>query len=1068
MLNDSGQNFKIYKASAGSGKTYTLVKEFLTLCLSSGNFSYKGILAVTFTNKAANEMKSKLLNNLDGIINGNKDYDDMKNDIIRTLKIDEDVLINRAKNLYSSILHNYSDLNVSTIDSFVQQLSRTFSKELNLPNQYRVIIDDEDLLDDIIQRIDDRIGKDDKFITDILSNFLEFKLDEDNSWQLTYPIKDFIKKLFKENAYKKGESLSAEKLTLTKSQYEEVEQSLTYNVNFYKNIIEENIKLIKIFNEKNNVGWDDYIGVLLTSIKKIEKDIYVKPSELTGIVLKAILDGDRKWYKGKKEPSNIDGVDLVSYFRNMIDAQKKLYLINIVRKNLYLYVLRGTLLNIIGEYIEDTNKVYISEFNKRISDVIGDCDAPFIYERIGTRFKHFFIDEFQDTSILQWFNFLPLIHNSLADFNMNLLVGDAKQAIYRFRNGEVEQIIKLPEIHKKPDNKTFATYEAKFEQEISVENLDVNYRSSKNIIDFNNSFFTKTRHVLKNEEYHSVYADDMRQKFSEKIDYPGCVSVEIFKMKDSEGKKKDKSFYKNAVKKSILRDIEVLKEKGFKSKDITILVRNGKDGAEIAEFLAKNNVNVISSDSILLRSSDKVQLIISTLRFMTDEKNDVVRLTCSFYNDMCKSNDDPCNLQGVIGDVVDKDRLYELRNKTFSIYDLCAGLIKMYGFNIISDVFLQYFMGVVHDWQNNENDGISAFLEYWDKKSSSFYVEISGEIDAVQIMTIHKSKGLEFKAVIYPYVITRVPELLHTNEIWMSVEKNFDFLKKDIPYISDFVLPVNGSIEDTPWEAYYLEEIEKASFDDYNVMYVAMTRPKHVLFMYSNDYASKDNPYNFFTDYFKNTDLDFDMSEGEESVIYKLGTVDAFKAKMKESDNMVLELGDEHPVAIDWTETVCIKPDPTMFLADNDEYSPQEWGDLVHEMLSRIETLDDAENVLNTYVNDGCIDLRQAEELKIQFEKIVNIPEISLAYSKDAKVKNEMEIHTKYGDFLRPDRYVELPEKVMVIDYKTGKHNEKYYKKQQDYMLALREMGIEKQIEGYLVYIGEEVYAKPIYLDRLF
>lgn len=262
----------------------------------------------------------------------------------------------------------------------------------------------------------------------------------------------------------------------------------------------------------------------------------------------------KKWYLAKAKNIALtenETQELIHYFTDIVEKQRDLYLVNIVRKNLYLYVLRGALYGIINQYIEDTGKVHISEFNKRISDLIGDCSVPFIYERIGERFKHFFIDEFQDTSLLQWFNFMPLINNSMSEGNMNLLVGDAKQAIYRFRNGEVEQIINLPKIYKNPNNDLTNECERNFEDRISKEYLKVNYRSKKNIVKFNNSFFRKTRELLSNEQYRFVYEDKMEQKYkgtknNDKQEYDGYVNVELF---DDNA---DNS-YKSAVKESVLK-----------------------------------------------------------------------------------------------------------------------------------------------------------------------------------------------------------------------------------------------------------------------------------------------------------------------------------------------------------------------------------------------------------------------------------------------------------------------------------------------------------------------------------
>ncbi|MBQ8761202.1 MAG: UvrD-helicase domain-containing protein [Bacteroidales bacterium] len=1082
MMNKcSGNNFKLYKASAGSGKTYTLVKEFLTLCLSSDNsFSYKGILAVTFTNKAANEMKAKILSNLDGIINKDPDYMSMRKDVLNIIKIDEDVLEERAKRLYDDILHNYSDLNVSTIDSFIQQVSRSFAKELNLPSQYKVILDSDDLFDDLIQRIDAKIGKDDKFVTYILSRFLKYNLSEENTWHLDAPIKDFLEKLIKESAYKKGESINAE--SIDESQYEEIEKYLDDKISHYKNLINVNIENIDVFNNENSLSFDDYNKVLPSFLNKIKKDINIEPKNLINKTLNDILYEGKNWNKNKKiSVSEPQSLQLITYFTNILESHSSLYLINIVKKNLYLYVLRGTLTNIINQYIEETNKVHISEFNKRISDVIDDCSVPFIYERIGSRYKHFFIDEFQDTSVLQWFNFLPLINNSLSEGFSNLLVGDAKQAIYRFRSGEVEQIIKLPQIYKKRDSDFFLECESNFNNQFVEYSLDTNYRSKKNIINFNNSFFRKAKSQLTHKDYESVYTDNMEQKYMYKSgDYEGYVKTEIFKTENfiEEGKKRHSTKkIKEAINNAMLNDINILKEKGFSYSDITILVRSNTDGSLIADFLAKNNVPVISSESILLKSSDKVQLIILALKHLVDADNDVVRLSLAFYQNLLKSktnDEDSSLLKDALNTDIDEDYFTELRSKSLSIYDLCFGIMKMYEMSPVDDVFLQYFMNTVHDWQCSENGDIKSFLDFWEKKSGALFVKISGKMDAVQIMSIHKSKGLEFKVVMYPYATTKIPDF-HPNEEWLSFKEDFKLLE-DMPHLENFILPVKSGLIGTSLESHYNDEYDKAAFDDINVMYVAMTRPEELLFIYTDDETSKDNQNNFFVDYFSQNNiesngdvLDFVYDECDDRDVYSLGEINYINKEKDKSDTKELrsEEGEEY-FTIDWLQKLRIEPDATMFWKKDDDLNPREWGILVHEIFSKINTIDDAPLILKRYVNDGYIDQANADNLMTQFVEVVGRDEIREAYSPEAVVKNEMDILDREGNIMRPDRYVELKDKVMLIDYKTGAPDEKYYEQLKRYMLALKEMIPHKNIEAYLVYMGKETKVEQVFLDRLF
>ena len=1078
----SDRQFKIYTASAGSGKTYTIVREFLTLSLSRPIVSCKDILAVTFTNKAANEMKVKILNNLAGIINDDEKCENMKAYLVETINIDEKTLKERAANLYDVILHNYSDFSISTIDSFVQQISRSFSRELNLPAQYKVLIDDDELLDGLIQKIDEQIVDDNKSLTEILTDFVNFQLEEENSWRVDVPLREYVNKLLKENAYKRGEIFNVK--SLEDVEYQEMKQKLNEINAKCKEIVLSDIKRIGDFEVQYGIDTDSYNAKsngLSSIVRKIKKDMSVAPSNIMTKTVKTIINrsGDADWYNSKinkmvLEKVDASGIDVVGLYQKLIDDQQDYFIVSLIRRNLYLYALRRTLLSVINQYIEETNKVHISEFNKRISDIIRDCSAPFIYERIGVRYKHFFIDEFQDTSILQWQNFLPLVHNSLSEGKMNLLVGDAKQAIYRFRSGEVEQIIKLPYIHGLENNPFKEECENTFKENHDPCLLKSNYRSKKNIIDFNNSFF-KLSKIKLSENYGCVY-DDVRQECPKNHDYEGFVSVELFDMSKFENDENPKKSYKEAVIQSILNDINSLKEKGFKYKDITILVRNNTDGSKIAEYLSDNGVPVVSSDSILLKSSDKVRLIILTLKYLLDDKNNITRLSLSFYKNICTEPHE-CDIQHALEDTFDRDRIYDVRNQSYSMYDLCAGIIKMYGFSVIEDEYLQYFMNMIHDWQNMENGGLDAFIEYWEKKSDTFFVKTVGNIDAVQIMTIHKSKGLEFKVVMYPYAYVKVPEKMRGGEKWIP-SSELEMLK-EVPHIDDFILPINKELIETKMEKHYVEEEEKSAFDDFNIMYVAMTRPSDLLFIYTK--IEGDDEDNFFKDYFSQKNVsDEDLklverfvdTEKEKSVAYILGEICAFEDGDKEvSIDLELEEGDVNATkTLDWTNSLSMESDPTMFWADDrNEYLPQEWGILVHEILSKINTIDDVDKVLDMYLNEGSIDQNQLEKLHRLFDDIINKPEIKAAYSKDAIVRNEMEILiASQKNIKRPDRFAELQNKVILIDYKTGKHNDTYEDDMRMYVTALQDMGVDKTIEAYLVYLGEDIKIEPVFFDRLF
>lgn len=1083
-MND--KNFMLYRASAGSGKTYTLVREFLTLCLSSDNVTFNNILAVTFTNKAANEMKAKILNHLEGIMTDDPDYSSMKKDLSEAIQLEETKLKERAAKLYNRIIHNYSDLNVSTIDSFIQQVSRTFARELNLPNQYKLMLDKREFLDEFIQQIDKAISGDEGTLAETLSDYVKHKLQEESKWRLDSSIKKFVEKLLKESAYKKGDALNAK--SVDKSEYVRIYDYVNEKAAECKNSISENIKKIEEFNQENGIVdyKEEYNRVLVTFLERIKDDINITPKKLQeGKTLTEILSYDKKWNKGKKVWPEDDSRRLIGYFNSIVEKHKSLYLINIIKKDIYLYVLRGDLLEIINNHIKETNKVHISEFNKRISDIIADCSVPFIYERIGSKYEHLFIDEFQDTSLLQWFNFLPLVSNSISNGNKTLLVGDAKQAIYRFRSGEVEQIIKLPEIHDKPMEESdgtwqvaspFDEYESSISSSFAQYELGTNYRSKKNVVVFNNSFFKFAKDCLP-ETYKEVYDKSKPQRFNAKIGaYEGCVNVKIFKDEKDD-------LYKSRVRESLVDDIKSLSDnyEDLKYSDIAILVRNKEDGSKIAEYLTENNIPVISSDSIMLRSSNKIMLIIFTLKYMVDEKSKVNKLNLSFYQEICKNKTDgSCDLAEALKYDIKDECFDELRRSALSLYDLCMRIIELHGFDVVNDVFLQYFMNVVQNWQNADNHGINAFLEYWDRKSDDLFVEISGKINAVQILTIHKSKGLEYKVVMYPYVYTSFPNKFRTGEKWLGFSKDFELLK-NMPHIDSFILPVSSSLEYTDMESHYYEEVDKQAFDDFNLMYVAMTRARDILYIYTSDKCPS-SKYNIFNEYFSNkngcltvndellnvsfinkTEADAD-GMARNYVEYQFGEIEYYPSEDKEDANEI-KLSDEEeiPDLLDWYKYMDFNEE------DKDEESESiKRGNLIHEIFSKIITYKDIEKVLRFYVYNGSIDENQSEMLLKKFEKISQDERIREAYSEKAVVRNEMDIWTYKKMKKRPDRYTELDDKIILIDYKTGKKEDWHKEQLREYASIVQQMGVDKNIEMYLIYIDEEKEIEPVFLDRLF
>lgn len=1061
MMSLPSNAFKVYQASAGSGKTYTIVKEYLGLCLRSeaATENFRQILAITFTNMAANEMKAKILKQINDIIHSdpNQDAKGMEADLIKELDIDRKALKANAGILFQKIIHDYSSFCVSTIDAFVQRLSRSFTKELNLPTQFNVSIDEDEVADAITERIGEQIGLTNPFLTKILEDFSEMKFDSEKSPKIANNIHDFVKRLFSEEAFQKNEENHFE----TEEQYKETLEFINKRIYPFEAECKQFVRDFEGFIKTNNLTEDDFNfkakGPCLSFLKNLKEN---KLPTLGERQLQ-IIDGGFNWYsKALTKKSGFDSLDaefqqvFVRYLKRYQQQIGKYQFFKSQLGLLSLYALRSKIKAELETYINEEQIVHISEFNKRINELMGDFTVPFVYERLGEHFKYLFIDEFQDTSVLQWQNLIPLLDNSLAS-NMSMVVGDGKQSIYRWRNGEVGQIVSLPEIFSKPGNTpAFDDFERSLINHFDFNELKCNYRSFKNIVEFNNSFFDFGSHYL-SADCRKVYAD-INSRYNKEvsitqqstIDEEGFVQVELFDPSDSD----------EAMLRRIKELIEELTNKGFKKSDITILVRKNKVGSLIANYLNENGIDVISAESILLKTSDKVQLIINTLDYLIHDDNAAVIASVLYFwnathrmdfngivdgifdqaNSIAKGETDIENAMGM-----EPRALKSLLSKSYSLYDLCSAIMRLYGFNTVGDSFLNFLLDVVYKWQSSDESGIGSFLEYWEKKKDKLSV-ICGNADAVNIMTIHKSKGLEFNVVIYPFMVDNLDDK-KPGSLWITPEAlGFE----PIPNIDKVQFTITkDSATWSPQAAQLAEqENDKVRLDNMNLNYVAFTRAVQRLHILA--YQSKDDnksPLNAF------------LKEHPDTY----GDPDARKVERKKDYPLVKDVFTES-ASDDWFNKITIDPNPSMFWANpDDKMSPVEWGEFVHQVLSEVKDAKDIDHVLSPYIDAGVIDSKTASMLYGLFEQMVLHPAIYEAFTDQTKTKNECDILTSQHEIVRPDRYAELPDKIILLDYKTGQPSKDHHEQLQQYMSVLKMMK-NKRIEAYLVYLGDTVQVVPV------
>lgn len=1063
-MSPTTDNFKVYQASAGSGKTYTIVKEYLKLCLkdSASTNNYSHILAITFTNKAANEMKEKIVQQLNDIIQSNPDLapKGMEADLINELQLSRESLKANARSLFQHILHDYSSFCVSTIDAFVQTLAHSFAKDLGLPSQYNVSIDKDEVADAITERIGEQIGSSEPFLTKIIEDFGEMKFDSGKSLRIDINLHDFVKLLLEEKTFQKHEENHFESL----EQYNETLTFLHKKTQVFEDRCQQFSKDFAAFLDTHGLTQDDFKGKSRSTCLSAFKKLQHKEYSPVGDSLAKILAGDSDWFSdtlprriGIAALEELDRLFQKTFVVFFKAYQSQIGAFLFYKKQLSLlsfYALRSKINNEMDNYICEEQIVHISEFNKRINQIMGDFSVPFIYERIGERIQHLFIDEFQDTSVLQWQNLMPLVENSLSNNNMNMIVGDGKQSIYRWRNGEVGQITALPLIYGKPKNSPiFDNYERAFCNNFDFNALNRNYRSFKNIVEFNNSFFEFSSKYLPEDSRKVYVAQNEYKQVSIKQECQfkeeGFVQVELFEH-NNDGDEKMLSRIKELI--------EELNAKGFPKSDITILVRTNKIGVLIADYLSENGIDIYSAESILINTSEKVQLIINTLDYLIHSDNSSKIASLLYYWNATHQQ----GFNGIVDGIFDKadsiakgritmeevfglepNTFASLLAKSYSLYDLCSALIRLYNFHSIGDAFLNFLLDVVYKWQYSDETGIASFLDYWDKKKDSLSV-LSSNADAVSIMTVHKSKGLAFPVVIYPFVEDNVDDR-KASSIWITPEAlGFE----PIPNIDQvqFTITDDSAKWSPQTKRIVEEEHDKVRLDNLNINYVAFTRARQRLHILS--YEAKDmdkSPLNAF------------LKEHPDHY----GDPDSRKVEDNNKEEPIKEIYNESS-SCEWFDKISIDPEPSMFwISKENKMQPVEWGEFVHQALSEVQQANDIKHVLDPYLTSGVIDSKTASMLRGLFEQMVIHPMIYEAFSDQAKIKNECEILSRQYGIIRPDRYAEFPDKIILLDYKTGAPSNEHHKQLKQYESVLRQM-VNKEISSYLVYLSDTINVVPV------
>lgn len=1069
-MENGGKNFIVYKSSAGSGKTFTLVKEYLQIILRDPD-TFRHVLAITFTNKAANEMKERILKYLKSLADPNTDPDDtvekyLLPELITNTGLSREGISARASRALKNIMHQYSDFSVSTIDSFFHKVVRTFAHDLNIPLTFEVVIDEDGVLAEVVSLLLDRVGAE-ADLTRVLVNFIRDKAEDERSWDIEKDLQAFSRVLTRESAIPyvgRVRELEIEDI-------EKARDALHTFIKSFENSIrsqsEESLKLLA----ENQLGEADLAGGSRGVVPWLRKFSSGNFDKLDPPKAVAAAMERNEWASSKSGPMEKARLkDLAGKLQEhlaiiiqLLEKDRARYLTSrIIKGYLYPTAVLGALDQEMENYRHDNNVLLISEFNRRIHNIVKEEPVPFIYERLGEKYRHFMVDEFQDTSILQWHNVMPLVENSLAEGKLNLVVGDGKQAIYRFRSGDVKQFERLPHLLEPASDIILQAREGALVRNFGLRVLTSNHRSRENVVGFNNRFFSRASQWLP-DEMKAVYAD-VTQKTSGKPG--GLVQLEIIRTED------DGPAYEEITDRKVLERVQELLSRNYHPRDIAVLCRDNRHASQTAAMLLLSGLRVISADSLILSFSPEVNFLVAWLSYLNNPEDDISRAHVIHYLET-RGLLDQGSFEAMFLDDRRPDKWKEAEaysrenNRRFremishkfpgipmddlprmDLFHLSGELIRHFIPDRQPDPYLLFFQDQVLEFVRKEHHSLSDFLSWWEEKGASLSIVTPEGLDAIRVMTIHKAKGLEFPVVIYPYAHERL-KLTH-QQAWVDIPD--EGISKWLPFA---YIDVSSSLQGTFLESVYEQEHDQSMVDLLNLTYVALTRARDELYVFTapppSDISEPDSLPKMFSRYLV-----------EEELWQEDQTVYAFGSPTDQSERKDLGITEDAglpavPAFYDWKKRVLIRQSaPESWLAADPEKSFT-LGNKVHYILSNIHDEDDLDLALKQSLMEGVLTEEDYAPVSRLVRDVLTDKETAWIFNKEWQVRNEAEIIDGEGRVYRPDRLMFREMEAIVVDYKTGKPSENHMRQVNRYTGLLRDMGYAVQ-EAVVVYLGEKVH----------
>ena len=1102
------EHLTVYRASAGSGKTFTLAVEYISLLVKDPE-NYQHILAVTFTNKATQEMKMRILSQLYGIANSLQSSQQYFNKVKEKTNMPDAVIRNNARAALTLLIHRYNNFRILTIDAFFQQVLRNLAHELGQTANLRVDLNNEEITEKAVDQMIESLEKGQP-VLQWISTYINNSIEDDNGWNIIGKIKTFGTNIFKD-FYKAHEANLKEQLS-NADDFKVYETTLRKRRNDIRKTF--NSKARSILNEIKNANLD-IPSNYRSGLYKYLTDSAIAP--LTNKPLKAGVlkanESPQNWTSSKCAKADKQQIqtlaaevlsaqlsELIAYNN---DNWNEFQSIQLTLSHLSELRLLHAIADAVDNLTKDTNRFMLSNTQALLKELIADSDTPFIFERIGARLKHVMIDEFQDTSTIQWQNFQVLLANCMAqELSQNLIVGDIKQSVYRWRQGDWGILNNI--------EKSFA------HQKIRLETLDYNYRSEKRIIDFNNAFWEQcvantAKEVAQDDAEKAKIVqkayEDVAQK-THKTTENGFVKISLYPSKSM----------KEAVLEELIETIKELFNNGYGGKNqskIAILVRSKSNIQDIVNALLQsfgNEINIVSDEAFRLDASLSVNIIVSAMHLLTHPDDVLTRgKLVKLYNqevlkkpltdtDLLVSINESNNIDTKNIDKKERRKLATEQQMAklnsqlppeyvanrelllgLPVVDLVDKLFMLFGLDQLEgqSSYICTLYDTLNDFLKDHTADIDDFINEWENSLSSKTIQ-SDEIEGIRIMTIHKSIGLEFDNVIIPFCNW---EMEKKGTLWCETKN------KPAPYNKLPLLPIDFSRDKligTVFEDDYKEEHFQNIVDNLNLLYVAFTRASKNLFVFglrqgktTLDNIAKGTPpgnrsyaielaLRQVSEQLQGSSLSFPDDIGSE-IHFEYGTLvpETHEKEHAVADNPFLIKPDKHIVSIaTYPQAATFKQsNKSIEFVKGEDVDPSDRtryikiGNVLHQLFSTIYTTADIPAQLNELEQQGIIynDEITSAQLRTRIEDAITNPQVQEWFSKRWQLYNECTIleynkDTNEMEEHRPDRVMTDGKEFVVVDFKFGKEREEYKKQVQQYMEILIRMG-HKKVSGYLWYV---------------